>query len=330
MNRIYYVLKRIVQSIFLLWLTLSVLWIGFRMLPGTYTDLLLLGGSSPETVAAIEAQWGLNDPMYVQYIRFLTNYLTLDAGTSFQFRRPVADLVLPRVFNSFILVAPAITLSYILGGVIGAVLGNARGSKLERRGLVPIILFGSVPSFFLAIVAIIIFSGHLDLVPSSGMLSFETTRKFADAAWWRPYFTQDFLKRYVLPFSVILIRYLYLPVMLMRTSIVEVKDQGSFFYHRITGLPYTKRLRHLIKHASLPIITMYPVSMTRALGGLVLVEFVFNWPGIGFTLVKSIFARDYPVVTFIFFLIALFIILANFTIDLLYGYIDPRVSISEQ
>jgi peptide/nickel transport system permease protein len=85
----------------------------------------------------------------------------------------------------------------------------------------------------------------------------------------------------------------------------------------------------MLKHASLPLITLYPVSMTRAIGGLVLIEIVFNWPGIGFTLVQAVLSRDFPVVQFVFFLVAAFVIVANFGVDIIYGIIDPRVSVGE-
>jgi len=124
-------------------------------------------------------------------------------------------------------------------------------------------------------------------------------------------------------------RYLFIPSLIMRTSVVEVMGQDYTEYHRLTGLPTAKRLRHVAKHASLPVITIYPVSLARALGGLVLVETVFNWPGIGFTLVEAVLGRDYPVVQFVFFVVAAFVIISNFLIDLLYGVIDPRIRVED-
>lgn len=284
-------------------------------------------GASPETIAQFKEEWGLNDPLYVQYWRYLTNLLQGDAGTSLQYRRPVFEYVKMGIFNSFILVAPGITLAYLLGSLYGLLAGTSRGSRLERQGIIPIIFVGSFPSFFLAIVLIVIFAGWLEIFPTSGMLSSETRRMFANAPWWRTYFTGDFAIHYALPFMAVVLRYLYLPSLIMRTSVVEVQGQGFSYYQRIAGLPKIQRLRHLAKHASLPVITLYPVSMTRAIGGLVLIEMVFNWPGIGYTLVTAVLSRDYPVVMFVFFLIGAFIVIANYVIDIVYGIIDPRVSV---
>jgi peptide/nickel transport system permease protein len=113
----------------------------------------------------------------------------------------------------------------------------------------------------------------------------------------------------------------------MRTSVVETLGQDFSFYHRMTGMPKFQRMANIAKHSSLPVITVYPATMTRAIGGLVLIETVFNWPGIGFALVQAVLARDFPVVQFVFIVIAAFVISANFLVDVLYARIDPRVGV---
>jgi peptide/nickel transport system permease protein len=206
-------------------------------------------------------------------------------------------------------------------------LGTNQGKATEKYGVLPIIFIGTIPLFFLGILFVILFAGVLDWFPTSGMLSPGTSAEFGDRSWWRVYLTGDFAYHYVLPFTAIAIRYSYLPSLIMRTSIVEVKNQGFTYYHRITGLSKRKRLKHLAKHASLPVITLFPVSMTRAIGGLVLIEIVFNWPGIGNALVRAVLARDFPVVQFVFFLVAAFVIIGNYLVDIVYGFVDPRVSV---
>lgn len=326
MSRLKYVAVRSVQTVFLLWLLLTGLFVFFRMMPGSFVDVMVFQGASPETVASFKEQWGLDDPLWVQYLRYVTNLLQLEAGISVRYRVPVFEFVSMKIFNSFILIAPAITLAYVLGSLIGLVTGTKRGSRLEEYGLVPIILAGSTPSFVLAVFAVVIFAGLLGWFPTSGMV----TRQFPESApWWRPYLTVDFLEHWVLPFSVITLRYLLIPSMIMRTSVVEALGQDFSYYQQVVGLSEARRKWHIAKHASLPVITLYPVSMTRAIGGLVLVEVVFAWPGIGSTLVSSVFARDIPVIQFVFFLVGAMVILANFGVDLLYGIIDPRVSIGD-
>ncbi|NHN42920.1 ABC transporter permease [Halorubellus sp. JP-L1] len=327
MSRVRYIAFRSVQTVFLLWAMLTLLFVFFRLMPGDYTDIMLAQGASTSAVENFRANWGLDDPLHVQYWRYLVNFVTLDAGTSLQFRVPVVEYVRMKLFNSIILIAPAITVAYLLGSTIGTLAGTNRGSLTEKFGIIPVIFVGSFPAFFIAIVLVIVFAGWFDFFPTGGMTTTGTT----DAAdvWYEQYLSADFGYHYVLPFVAVVLRYLYLPTLIMRTSIVEVLGQDFSYYYRMTGIPKVKRNLHLARHASLPVITLYPVSMTRAIGGLVLIETVFNWPGIGFTLIQAVLARDFPVVQFVFFLVAAFVILSNFAVDIVYGMIDPRVSVDE-
>jgi peptide/nickel transport system permease protein len=296
-------------------------------MPGNYSDLLIAQGMSPDAVAQMRARWGLDEPLWLQYLKYIRNFLVLDFGVSLQFGIPVGEYVWKKIFNSMILVAPAITTTYILGGILGGKLGMGSDTKFDRYGLTVIVIAGTVPVFVLGIFSVIIFSLNLDLFPASGMTTPQIST--GETKWWDQYFTTDFLRHYILPFSVIIVRYTYLPLLLMRTNVKEILDQDFFRYYRVTGLPARVRFRRTIKHASLPLLTLYPVSMSRAIGGLVLLEVVFNWPGMGQALVTAVLSRDFPVAQFVFFLIAFFVIVGNFVVDILYGIIDPRVSIED-
>ena len=321
-----YVLVRSIQTVFTLWLVLTALFVMFRSMPGDFTAQMAVAGANQEALEALRAKWGLDQPLYVQYWRYISNLAQGNLGESPVYRVPVWEFVKMRIFNTFILVAPAMTFTYILGALIGTIAGSKRGTRLEKLGLIPVIGAGSFPAFFISIVLIVVFASWLNLFPTSGMLSAGGSEA---GTWWGPYVTPDFGIHYVLPFVAVVCRYLFIPSLIMRTSVVEVMGQDYTEYHRLTGLPTTKRLRHVAKHASLPVITIYPVSLARALGGLVLVETVFNWPGIGFTLVEAVLGRDYPVVQFVFFVVAAFVIISNFLIDLLYGVIDPRIRVED-
>ena len=330
MSRARFFVVRSIQTVFLLWVAFTGLFFFFRFMPGDFTNLMLAEGANPDAVAEFEERWGLNDPLYVQYWRYFMNILSGDAGMSIQFRRPVWDMVNTRIFNSFILIAPGITFAYLLGSIYGSIVGTKRGSKLEEYGILPLIFVGSVPAFVTSIILVIIFSSWLNLFPTSGMISPGRQAEFAQLEWYQRYLSLEFIWHFILPFTAVMFRYLYLPTMIMRTSIVEVMGQGFAFFHRITGISKRRQLAHLARHASLPVITVYPISMTRALGGLVLIEVVFNWPGIGNTLVNAVMVRDLPIIQFVFFLVAAYIILANFVVDIVYGIIDPRVSVGAE
>lgn len=331
MSRMRYIGYRSFQTILLLWLVLTFLFFFFRLMPGNFIDIMAGAGATPETIAALEEKWGLNDPLYMQYWRYLVNFVQLDVGTSVQFRVPVWEFVKGRILNTFILIAPAITFAYIIGAVLGTLIGTSRGSLQEKYGLIPVIMAGTVPEFFMAILLVVVFSSGpvFNWLPANGMISTEIYNVYKNAPWWRPYFTMDFLSHYILPFTAVLLRYMYIPTLIMRTSVVETMGQNFSYYHKITGIPKISQLKHIGKHSILPLLTLYPVSMTRALSGLVLIELVFNWPGIGYTLVQGVLARDFPLVQFVFFITAAFVIISNFAVDIIYGIIDPRISVGD-
>lgn len=327
MTRSRYILKRSLQTVVFLFAILTFLFFFFRLIPGNYSDLLIAQGMSPEAANQMRDRWGLNDPLHIQYLKYIKNFIFLDFGVSLQFGTPVWSYVKMKIFNSLILVGPAITTTYILGGVIGGKLGTGSDTKFDRYGLTVIVICGTVPVFVLGIFFVIIFSLNLDLFPASGMSTPQISTR--ETMWWEQYTTRDFLHHYILPFSVIIVRYTYLPLLLMRTNVKEILDQDFFYYYRITGLPARTKFMRTLKHSSLPLLTLYPVSMSRAIGGLVLLEVVFNWPGMGHALVTAVLSRDFPVAQFVFFLIAMFVIIGNFVVDILYGVIDPRVAVEE-
>lgn len=325
MSRIKYFFNRLLVTIILIFAIASGLFLLFRLMPGDFLDYVAGTGAASGELESLRAKWGLNEPLYVQYYRYIFNLLQGDVGTSFRFGQPVWEVVKPRLINTFILAAPAITTAYLLGSFFGGWMGFNRNTLKEKWGVIGVTTFGTIPDFFTGILLLIIFSFWFGIFPTSGMLSLETTAQLADRPFYYRFATTDFWMHYILPFSTIVIRYLYYPSLIMRTSVVEVSQQDFMYYHRVKGLAPNVQLRHLMKHASLPVITAFPVSMVRALGGMVLVEIVFNWPGIGKLLVDSVLFRDYPVVQFVFFLAAIWVVLGNFIVDIIYGVIDPRI-----
>lgn len=321
MSSIKYFAYKIGQLLFMFWAVLTFLFFLFRSLPGSFADQLIFQGASAELVAELEAKWGLNEPIYVQYFNYMTNLLQGDSGISFQYRQPVMEVVVTPFINSIILALPPIILGYLFGVVVGTLMGTKRGSKLEKYGIIPLFVLGTIPSFFLAILVVLIFAVWLGWFPTSGLST------GGSASGLELYLSKDFLWHYTLPFSVIFLRYTFLPTVLMRTSVVDTMRQDFIFYQRVAGIDKLDRMRSVIKHSSIPLITMFPISMTQAVGGVVLVEFVFGWPGIGIELVNAVGARDYPLVQFTFFIIAAVVITLNTVVDVLYSVIDPRIEL---
>lgn len=320
-----YVAVRTVQTLFMLWFVMTFLFFLFRLMPGSFTDIMMAQGASPESVEYFREKWGLNDPLYVQYFRYVINFLQFDIGESLYFRSSVWGIVSGRILNTFILIAPGTIVAYLIAVSLGSIMGTNRGSLLERYGTIPFIAGGMTPEFFTSILLIVVFASWLNLFPTSGMIGASKVGSYESV--WAMYLSPEFAKHFVLPFTAVVIRQTLAPLLMMRTSVVEVLGQDFIYYHKMTGIPGIKRLQQIGKHAILPVMTLFPISMAKALSGLVLIEMVFSWPGIGFTLVEAVMNRDFPVVQFVFFLAAGFVIVMNFVIDLLYGVVDPRVQL---
>jgi len=322
-----YILRRAAISVVLILAVATFLFFVFRLMPGDYVTFLLGEGASPETAERLRQKWGLNEPLHVQYVQYMVNLFTGDAGSSKVTGQPVVQFVLPRLANSLILVLPAILTAFVLGSLYGAVLGTQEDSLLERYGIFPPTLIGTTPDFFIGIVVLFIFSAWLNLFPPSGMVS-PGTRELA-TSHWDLYLTTDFLYHYTLPFLAVTLKYMYYPALVMRGSVVEVSGQEFSVYHKMVGLGALTRFKHIMQHASLPVVTLLPAVTATAISGLVLIEVVFNWPGIGLLVYDSILTRDMAVIQFVFLLIAIWIILGNFIVDIVYTLIDPRITYEE-
>ena len=327
MSQLRYFAKRTVVTALLIFIVITTLFFFFRSMPGDYTSMLIAEGMSTEQAERIQENWGLNEPIHEQYISYLINTASGNAGQSFRHGMPVWDLVAPRILNSFILVAPAITATYLIGSLWGALIGRFRGGSFEKSSIVTVSVFHSIPEFFLGILLVAGFSEVLNIFPTGGMMSAQTSVLMNDKPFYEMFLLKEFWIHYALPFATITLYFMQYPALIMRNSVVEVSGQDFLHYHRLKGLPRFSLIKKLIRHASLPVVTLYPITLATSVSGLVLVEVVFSWPGIGRLLVTSVLSQDYPVIQFVFLIAAVWIILGNFLVDLVYGVIDPRVTV---
>lgn len=330
MGRTGYFVRRLAVTVLLVMAVATAIFLFFRLIPGDYATMLVQSGASQENVEMVREQWGLNEPLHVQYLTYMENLVTGNLGVSRDTQEPVLSYVIPPLINSMILALPAIIVAYLIGSVYGAVIGGTENSRLEKYGILPPTVFGTTPDFFVGMILIYVFASQFNLFPTQGMLSIQTYSELGQNPSYLQIFSRvEFWHHYFLPFSAIVLKQLYLPTMVMRGSVVETSGQEFSYFHRITGLSKSKRFRRMMKHASLPVITLLPTSTARSLSGLVLIEIVFNWPGIGSLLLSAVGARDTPVVQFMFVVIAMWIILGNFLVDIFYTIIDPRITIGE-
>ncbi len=309
--------------IFTLWVVMTIIFFMFRMIPADPASLLVDSSLSQEAQQQLREFWGIDKPIMTQYFVYLGNLLQLDFGRSFFYRVPVMDVLGPFLLNSLVLMIPAVLLATVAAIGIGSYMGWKRGSLIERWGIaVPLFLHG-VPLYWLGLIALIIFSFWLGWFPSSGMRELGYTTN----STWDIYLNTDFLRHLALPMLTAAIYFAASPLILMRTSMIEVQNEEFLDVIRAKGVSENVVIRHAMRNALLPVVTYLALLATIAVAGSVLLETVFSWPGIGRALVEAVNSQDYPLAQAAFFMWSASVIFMYFLVDILYYKLDPRISL---
>lgn len=276
-----------------------------HLTPGDPVTMLAPAKAAPEQIEQLREKWHLNDPVYVQYLAWLGNLLQGDFGTSAYTEKPVLDMIAIRVPLSLRFSLLALVISYAIAipfGIIGAVKQHTTWDYLTM-GFV--LLAVSFPSFWFAIILILIFAIKLQWVSAVG------------------YGTLGLL---ILPALALGLRGSAIETRVMRSSMIETLNEKFITASRAHGLPERSILfKHALRNAIIPIITLLGLRFGYILASGLVIEIVFNRPGVGHLLVDSIFRRDYPVVRGILIILVSTIMVGNFAADILYGLVDPRI-----
>jgi peptide/nickel transport system permease protein len=279
-------------------------------------------GLPPEDQAEILQQFGLDQPIWRQYILYIYNAFQGDFGISFHYRQPVTEIIAVKFWPTMLLMSSIIFMTYSVGILLGAILGWHRGSRAEP-GLISVALaFKSAPVFWTGMLAIGLFSVILGWFPLGGMRAVGQNPQ----TWAEEYLTLEFLHHLILPTIIGMLYHIGTPLLLMRSTLLEVLDEDYVELARAKGL--TERVvlfRHAMRNALLPITTVLAVSLGSALGGQVLIEVIFRWPGMGREIVQAVGSSDYPLSQALFFTMGTMTIAMNLVADLVYGYLDPRI-----
>ncbi len=320
-----YLLGRILSAAGTFFVLATLLFILFRLVPGDPTLTVLSPALSPEVQAELRQRFGLDQPMAVQYALYLKNIVTAHFGNSFDRGVPVVGLLGERVTNTLVLMLPALIFAYALGIAGGAFIAWKRGSLLERSVTLLAIMFRAAPVFWLCIVFIALFSIRLGLFPAGHML----TPGAGGGTGVGQYLSLDFLHHVALPLIVMTLYYGCYPLLVMRTSMLEVLGDDFIDLCKAKGLSERAVVfKHALRASLLPIATSVSLLAAYAVAGSVLVEAVFSWPGVGLLMVEAVLDSDYPVAQAAFLLIALLTVLGNLAADLIYSFIDPRIRYS--
>ena len=297
-------LPRLGRAILTIWLVVTVVFV-FLRLSGDTVRLLLPPTAPPEKVAALRSELGLDRSLSVQYLRFWNEIGNGNLGDSMRFHRPALDLVIARFPATAKLALAAFALATIFGLLLGSTAAFYRGSVWDRSVMTAMGFLQSAPSFFLGIMLILVFSVHLRWLPTSGYGS---------------------AKQLVLPAATLAILSTASQARISRAALLEVLRADYIRTARAKG--FNERviwLRHALRNASLPIVTVLGIELADLLTGAVIVETVFAWPGVGRLAVDAVSTRDYPVVQSAVLLIAMIYIGINLILDLAYPLLDPRV-----
>jgi peptide/nickel transport system permease protein/oligopeptide transport system permease protein len=303
-----YVLRRVLHSALTLFGVSLVVFGILRVLPGDPAKMLLPEGASADQVALVRVQLGLEEPLYVQYGVFMSSIVRGDFGRSYQFNSPARDVVAERIWPTVHLATVSFLLTVILGVPAGILAAARHRTILDYGGIFLAALGQSLPNFWLGIMMILLFGVTLGWLPTSG--------------YEGPLYL-------VLPAITLAAYPTALVARLTRSSMLEVLGREYIRTARSKGLSErTVVALHAVKNASIPVVTILGLQIGVLLGGAVITESVFAWPGIGKLAVDSIFRRDFPVIQVILIIAAAVFIVINLLVDLAYTVLDPRIRYS--
>lgn len=322
-----YIIRRVLYTLMTLFAVATILFILFRMIPGDPTAQVISPALDEAAQARLKKAFGLDQPLHLQYLLYLKNTVTLDWGRSFSSARPVFDILIYRFWNTLFLMGASICFTLVVGIGLGMIMAWRRNSPLDLGSTLGALVLQSAPPFVTGILFLIILSYRLDLFPTGGML----TPGVRLPPGFALLFNKDFLHHLILPALTVSFYYLATPMLIMRDSMLEVLGSDFIEMAKAKGLaPRVVMVKHAARNALLPVLTVSSVLIGIAIGGQVIVEQVFSWPGMGQLMVEAASSHDYPVAQASFFLLAVLTILLNLLSDIAYCYLDPRIKLGKE
>jgi peptide/nickel transport system permease protein len=319
-----YILRRLLQAVPIVIGVLVVNFLILKLAPGDIVDILAgeAGVATPEYVAELRARFGLDQPVHVQLLAYLAKALSFDLGYSFRHNQPVAALIMSRVPATLIVMAASTTIAVGLGIVLGVLAARNVNRPLDTAISILALLCYATPLFWIGLMMIVLFSVELGWLPSGGFSSL-------GVAMSAPARALDIARHALMPSVALALFYLALYTRLTRASMLDALTQDYVRLARAKGLAEGRvAFRHALANAILPTVTMTGVQINTLLGGAVLVETVFAWPGIGRLAFEAVFTRDHNLLLGILYISSVLVITINLAVDLLYAWLDPRIEVA--
>ncbi len=328
-----YIARRVTGTIPVIILISLLVFLLVQAAPGDPADLLLSDEATAQDVAEARQRWGLDQPVYVQYWKFLTAALQGDLGTSFRYADPVLLMIFDRLPATIELSVFSILIAVVFGVPLGVWAGARPNSWADNFGS----LFGffgiSMPNFWFGIMLILVLSGVFNLLPSAGrdtygvagdpITGFYLLDSILQGNWKA---LGDGLSHIIMPAIALGTNMMGILMRVTRSSVLEVMHEDYITTARAKGIgEQTVLWRHAVRNALIPIITVVGLELGALLSGSIIVETVFSWPGSGQLLIAAITARDYPLITGTVLTYTMIFVIINLSIDMLYAVIDPRI-----
>jgi len=324
MKRLQFMLMRIIQGILALLMIATVNFMLIRAAPGDPVSVLAgeSGASDAQFVAQLREQFGLDKPLPVQLYHYLSNIVQLDLGFSYRQQQPVLDLILDRLPATLLLTGSAFVLSLIFGVALGAMASRRVGTWVDSVITVVALIFFATPLYWLAMMAVLVFSVQLEWLPGFGYFTVGAGLEgFALA--------MDIGRHLVMPALTLALFYMAVYARMTRASMLEVAQMDFVKTARAKGVhPGRIQRQHILRNALLPVVTLAGIQAGGMIGGAVLTETVFAWPGIGRLMFDALLQRDYNLLLGCFLVAAAMAVLFNLITDLVYTLVDPRIELS--
>jgi peptide/nickel transport system permease protein len=302
-----FLLRRLVLSVFVLWGAATVVFVAIRLAPGDPAQMLLGSSATAQDIAALRESLGIDRPLALQYGKYLFDVARLDLGMSLRLNEPAIDVITERLPQTLRLTAAAMLIAIALSFPLGIAAALAARTRVDAAISVVSLLGQSVPSFWLGIMLVLVFAGGLQLLPSGGA---------------------DTWQHLILPATTLALPLLGILTRLIRSGLLEVLREDYIRTARGKGLPPRHVItQHALINMLIPVVTVMGIQLGQLLGGAVIVESVFAWPGIGRLLLDAIGNRDYPLVQAAILFITAGFLMINLAVDLSYGLLDPRIRV---
>jgi len=319
-----YALRRLVQAVPVIILIMIGTFLLLKLTPGDTVDALVgdMGGADAAFIARLRAEYGLDQPIWVQLWRYMAKLATFDFGWSFVYEQPVSTVLLDRLGTTLMLMATSLSIAFTAGVVLGAIAARRVYSATDNVISILGLVFYATPSFFLSLMMMLLFSVKLGWLPVGGI---KTVAGFY-TGWDH---VVDVAKHLVMPTAALSLIYLSFYLRLMRASVLEVADLDYVRTARAKGAGEVRlMIHHIMRNALLPVVTLLGLQFSTVLGGSVVVETIFTLPGLGQLAYQSVVQRDMNTLMGIIFLCALIVVVVNFLTDLLYARLDSRIELA--